>query len=185
MNYDDLLNQAIREGDASDYPRVAAFLIEMIVPEWLPAYKQSTRRTTELERIDLNGFAYIFDNYSACVDRGDCEASAVEDRLVGVIGLSSRQSKKREASRLRGWLGPNSEMPIKERDKGHFIAHSIGGLVDGFEINLYVQRRDFNRGRSVAGKVYRKMETHCANNPGTLLFSRPMYTGRLVHSRLD
>jgi len=29
--------------------------------------------------------------------------------------------------------------------KGHFIAHSIGGAVDGWELNVFVQRRELNR----------------------------------------
>ena len=60
-------------------------------------------------------------------------------------------------------------------DKGHFIAHSIGGAVDGLEANVFVQRRDLNRGWSVAGKRFRQMEQYCVLNPGTLCFSRPLY----------
>jgi hypothetical protein len=61
------------------------------------------------------------------------------------------------------------------RDKGHFIAHSIGGAVDRLEINVFVQRRDLNRYRSVEGKRYREMEKYCAQHPGTFCFSRPIY----------
>jgi hypothetical protein len=60
-------------------------------------------------------------------------------------------------------------------DKGHFIAHSLGGAVDQAEVNVFAQRRDLNRGWSVAGKRYRKMERYCELNEDTFCFSRPIY----------
>lgn len=119
--------------------------------------------------------ASAVDNYSTRVARGDAAPSPVEDRLIGAIGRSTPQQRRREASRIRGWLGPTEQNLGHQRDKGHFIAHTIGGLVDGFEVNLFVQRRDFNRGWSAAGRRYRAMERYCAANPGTLCFSRPVY----------
>jgi hypothetical protein len=55
-------------------------------------------------------------------------------------------------------------------NKGHFIAHGIGGPMD---VNMFIQRHNDNRGadkHSVPknGKLY--VET-----PGTFLFSRPIY----------
>lgn len=54
-------------------------------------------------------------------------------------------------------------------DKGHFIAHTIGGAVDGLEANVFLQRRSVNRG------AYRQMERCCAAHAGVLCFSRPIY----------
>lgn len=61
-------------------------------------------------------------------------------------------------------------------DKGHFIAHSIGGYVTGIEANVFIQRRDLNRGWSAEGKIFRSMEKYCAQNPATFCFSRPIYS---------
>lgn len=60
-------------------------------------------------------------------------------------------------------------------NKGHFIAHSIGGVVDGLEANVFIQRRDLNRGWSAAVKRFREMEKYCVANPGTFCFSRLLY----------
>jgi hypothetical protein len=48
--------------------------------------------------------------------------------------------------------------------------------VDQCELNVFVQRRDLNRGWSVAGKRFRSMEKYCSSNPGTFCFSRPIYS---------
>lgn len=48
--------------------------------------------------------------------------------------------------------------------------------MDQCELNVFVQRRDLNRGWSDAGKRYRRMEDYCVRNPGTFCFSRPIYT---------
>jgi hypothetical protein len=53
---------------------------------------------------------------------------------------------------------------------------TIGSVVDGLEANVFVQRRDLNRGWSPAGKRFREMEKYCVSNRGTFCFSRPFYT---------
>ncbi len=63
----------------------------------------------------------------------------------------------------------------REWDKGHFVAHSIGGAVDRAEVNVFVQLRALNRGWSEAGKHFREMEAHCEINPGTFCFNRPIH----------
>jgi hypothetical protein len=94
-----------------------------------------------------------------------------EARLVAAVGCSQPNPKKRahDDSRLRGWLGPTGATFGSDWDKGHFIAHSIGGAVDGLEANVFLQRRSVNRGG------YRDMERYCAAHPGVLCFSRPLY----------
>jgi hypothetical protein len=99
-----------------------------------------------------------------------------ESRLIAVLGLSEPSRKVRDDYRLKGWVGPTEQMYGRRWDKGHFIANSIGGAVDRLEINVFVQRRDLNRGWSAEGKCYREMEKYCVLNPGTFCFSRPIYT---------
>lgn len=98
-----------------------------------------------------------------------------ESRLVAAFGLSAPQPRRRDDARLRGWVGPTDNTFGRAWDKGHFIAHSIGGSVVGWELNVFVQRRDLNRGWSPAGRRYRQMEQYCAANPGSLCWSRPIY----------
>lgn len=57
-------------------------------------------------------------------------------------------------------------------DVGHLAAHAAAGPPD---INFFPQRRDFNRGRSHGGKVYRALEKYLASHPGTAYFSRLLF----------
>lgn len=77
----------------------------------------------------------------------------------------------------RGYLGKTGEVFGEGYDKGHFIAHSAGGdVLDS--VAWFPQERRLNRRWSAPGNRYRKMETYCANNPGTFMFSRPIYHDR-------
>jgi len=42
-------------------------------------------------------------------------------------------------------------------------------------MNLFPQKREINQGRSPEGKLYRSMENYVYKNPGTFVFSRPIY----------
>ncbi len=59
--------------------------------------------------------------------------------------------------------------------KGTLHCHSVGGAVDRLEVNVFIQRRDLNRGWSEEGRRYVAMEKYAASHPGTFLFSRPLY----------
>lgn len=63
-------------------------------------------------------------------------------------------------------------------DRGHFIAHSIGGRLD---VNLFPQQRALNRGWSAAGKRFRAMESYCQTHLLTYCFRRPIYAGFSAH----
>lgn len=58
------------------------------------------------------------------------------------------------------------------RDKGHFIAHAIGGSLN---MNVFSQRHTLNRGLSEQGQLYRSMERYCYEHPQTFCFARPIY----------
>jgi hypothetical protein len=73
---------------------------------------------------------------------------------------------------MRGFVGHTEKYLGRDFDKGHFIAHALGGSVN---INLFPQVRHINRGWSAEGKIYRQMERYCFENPGGMLFSRPLY----------
>lgn len=100
-----------------------------------------------------------------------------EARLVGVLGASAPvpRPRGRDDRRLRGFIGPTDSEFGREWDKGHFMAHELGGSVSGMEANVFVQKRSLNSGWSSEGKLYRAMERYCRNHAGTFCFSRPFY----------
>jgi hypothetical protein len=164
---------AIIDAAPVDQSQRAAFLAKELPFRWRDAYVDAATRPTNVLRVDDEGFAYLFDWYSHNVDEAVNAADlANEDRLVAAFGFSRAGETKRNVTRQRGWIGPTDEHLGRDCDKGHFVPHSLGG---GLEINLFIQRRDLNRGWSAAGKVYRAMESYCLEHPGTFFFNRPIY----------
>lgn len=148
---------------------------------WIEEYVDATDHPTNTLAVDLDEFRYIIDAWDLLVAGGEVEEDGVtESRLVAVLGNSCapRRTRGFEDARLRGWPMYPDDDPSQLYDRGHFIAHSMGGAVDGVELNVFRQRRDLNRGWSEEGKEYRKMEAYCAANPGVFCFSRPIYAGR-------
>lgn len=143
---------------------------------WRDSYVSASSRPTSITRIQSGAFEYIYDYYSY-LERTQVVAynPRFEDRLVVAFGRSTPTPKRRDDYRLRGWVGPTEKTFSPRYDKGHFIAHSIGGAVDRSEINVFVQRRHLNRGWSEEGKRYRAMEQYCVRHPGVFCFSRPIY----------
>ena len=169
--YAEFMRQA-RESPAG----IASFLSEELPWFWRDVYVAATPGATNIIRFGLGTFEYIVDDYQTLEQTGAAPQHPTrESRLVVAHGLSSPRPRKRDDHRLRGWVGPTHEMFGPQWDKGHFIGHSLGGAVDGFEANVFVQRRDLNRGWSEVGKRFRTMETFCKRNPGTFCFSRPLY----------
>jgi hypothetical protein len=157
----------------NDVTQYATFLAEELPYLWRDTYVDLSVRPTNLLRVGDEGFAYIFDWYSALVDPIAFAADkANEDRLVGACGVSRRAGTTRNVSRQRGWIGPTEKYLGTDRDKGHFVPHSLGG---GLEINLFVQLRELNRGWSPGGRLYRSMERYCQQHSGTFFFNRPIY----------
>lgn len=152
--------------------KVIAYLAHELPYFWLDEYLAMTAWTPNVQRVRNGSFEYIFDAISDSRP-GD---STVHDRLIGAIGITARPTRRREKSRIRGWIGKTEAIAGSAYDKGHFIAHSIGGTVDGSELNLFWQQRAFNRGRSVEGKAFRNMERYAAGHEGTLCFNRPIYS---------
>jgi hypothetical protein len=150
------------------------FLAEELEGEWLRQYAAMTPRQRNICAQTLNGFEYVYDDYASFEKVNNIPiGSFIESRLVYVHGRSGRAIEKRRVSRQRGWVGATEKYLGADTDKGHFIAHAIGG---GLEINIFAQNRAINRGWSPRGTVYRKMERFCVDNPGTYCFSRPIYS---------
>lgn len=169
IDYESLLSAA-RECSGVEVTR---FLREELPLKWRDAYVSSVARATNLVRFRYRTFEYICDIYSSLEVTGEVPYDqTIEDRVVAVLGTSARADEKRDASRSRGWVGPTEELLGTERDKGHFMAHCIGG---GLDVNVFSQERCLNRGRSPQGKTHRQMERYCYEQPGTFCFSRPIY----------
>ncbi len=158
-------------GDAApeDLGALTEFLLEELPARWTEAYDEMSAHRTNVLRVPDRGFTFLFDLVSAA-DPQEGPASA-HDRVVAAYGIAKAPEAKRDASRIRGF-GTIGGLARGRMDKGHLIAHSMGGSLD---INVFPQRPEVNRGRSAAGKRYRAMERYAAAHPGTFVFSRPIY----------
>lgn len=166
----------LQPADVAAIATQATDFFECLTSAWRDVYEELTPRPPNLCLIRLGTFLYLYDDYETLEQLGKVPVNrAFESRLVGVLGYSKPQKAERDDSRLKGWVGPTEKMFGREWDKGHFMAHSIGGAVNQWEINVFVQKRRLNRGWSAAGKQYRLMERYCFDHPGTLCFSRPLY----------
>jgi hypothetical protein len=155
---------------------IATFLQEELPYCWKDRYLSMTDRPSEILVFTYETFDYIFDVYQ---QTELCDPSSgklpIEARLVAAIGTSKPKRTKRDDGRLRGLTVSPMPGPDSRWDRGHFIAHSIGGTVDGNEANVFLQLRSVNRGR------YRTMENYCRKNAGVTCFSRPIYADTSAH----
>ncbi|MFA9388756.1 MAG: hypothetical protein ACERKD_03060 [Prolixibacteraceae bacterium] len=143
---------------------------------WTDFYESQSERLCNIFVIRRGGFEYLFDEIDSFIAQGILPDEAnLSSRIVAAYGKSAPKISKRDDYRLRGWVGPTEKIFGKDWDKGHFIAHSIGGAVEGTELNVFKQKRELNRGWSEEGKLFRKMEEFCFQNPGTFCYNRPLY----------
>ena len=173
----------IAEAPSSSVDALQCFLWEELPYVWLKTYKAMNIQPVNVHTMTISGFQYLFDHATELVTHGQLPPrDAPDDRLVAVQGRSRPVKRERPNSRMR--RQPLSAVAAVEPDqrsqydRGHFIAHSIGGDLD---INIFPQMRIVNQGRSDPGKRYRKMESYCASNAGVYCFSRPIYTGLSLH----
>jgi hypothetical protein len=169
--------EALLQWATSNPDRVIDLLGEELPHLWRDAYVGMTSHPVNIVRWRYRTFEYIFDDY-ASLEASDAvpHSAKAEARLVAVFGRSNPKNAARDDYRLKGWVGATEKVFGTSWDKGHYIAHTIGGAVDGLEANIFVQRRDLNRGWSASGKRFREMEQYCVSNPGTFCFSRPLYS---------
>jgi hypothetical protein len=143
---------------------------------WESRYSVMATRPSQIVTFRYGTFDYIFDAYQ---DQEQFEVGAgshpIEARLVAAIGVSAPRKSPRDDGRLRGLVLSHMPGPEGPWDRGHFIAHAIGGKVDGNEANVFLQLRSVNRG------AYRALEAYCKARPGTLCFSRPIYVDTSAH----
>ncbi|SFF84374.1 hypothetical protein SAMN05518801_102145 [Novosphingobium sp. CF614] len=136
---------------------------------WNPATRTGKRAASDLVWVSLNefgmldkhGIAYLFD--------------IVGERLVGAYMVSQGKnpvSRKGEPDdRLKGHPLHDSSL----FDRGHTIAHTLGG---GCDINVVAQNSTVNRsGRRSMATGFRTLERRAVETPGSLYFVHWLYTG--------
>jgi hypothetical protein len=154
----------------------AAMFAEELPHLCAQAYLAASTRPCEIVQVRHETFVYVFDNFQALEARGVVPHTPTEDsRLILAYGTSVPRPRARDDYRLRGLIGPTNTALGKAWDKGHFIGHALGGAVDRLEINVFIQRRDINRGWSEHGKRFRALEQYCVDHAGTFCFARPLY----------
>jgi hypothetical protein len=141
--------------------------------QWQRVYTAAASHIPNIIHVEYGTFDYICDSSSGMEALGEVAFDQrVRDRVVGVLGISLPMRGRRRRSLPKDWVEHPQEVDSSRRDKGHFIAHAIGG---GLDMNMFSQARGLNRGISEQGKVYRLMERYCYDNAGTFCFSRPVY----------
>ncbi|HEX6880060.1 MAG TPA: hypothetical protein VF135_06830 [Terriglobales bacterium] len=158
---------------AASVAALIEFLRHHLPIDWTEVYSATTSHPTNIVKVKRGSFEYLYDLYSGLEALGEVPFDQrIRDRVVGAFGMSSPRRGPRHGSLQNGCLDLPEELVHSPRDKGHFIAHSIGG---GLDVNVFLQDRALNRGFSEDGKLYRDMEVYCRSNPGTFCFSRPLY----------
>lgn len=172
----------LEECHDADYDVTADRLAPALEKLWIRAYRLMTPAENCVEMITWDSYYYVIDNTTFCyMGRDFVWDQDVEDRTVVVYGRSTPVKEKRDWNRHRGdlgareWREDGTGLPY---DRGHYIAHCIGGQED---IGLFPQRRDINRGSSSEGKLFRSMERYCFENPGLFCFSRPIFKDKSSH----
>lgn len=151
------------------------FFWEEVTAHWTSEYAAAFPNHGEITLQNFQGFSFLIDHVWPWVEAEDVNKELPETRVISFFGISNTNVVAENIKRRRQGWGPTNFIfsPYGgDYDKGHFIAHGFGGPVD---VNIFPQRRDINRGWSEEGKSYRKMEKYVAANPGTLVFSRPIF----------
>ena len=154
---------------AGERPLSSEQFLNMVV-EWCEAYTQAVGDFGDLLRFTDEGTTYIFDYTSGSRPEN---RRPTEDRVVAAWRYSTRQPRARDKSRMKGFPIPEDPERPKTTQRGHLFAHAMGG---GLDVGLFPQDADLNMGRSDQGKLFRRMETQAASNPGTFCFIRLLYS---------
>jgi hypothetical protein len=161
----DRIAVAVRKAPAAS--RIA-ILGQSLETSSITEYSKAFPNHGEILQFQDHGFTYLF----------DLQNSDTDSRVIAVYGLSKTPTGKRDSSRQKGFVATDKDDPNRIFgkglfDRGHFMAHSIGG---GMDVNFFPQNPPLNRGWSNTGKLYREMEKQVAANPNTFVFARPIYT---------
>lgn len=161
--------EAVGTATPDELAALIEFLLDELPYRWIDAYREMSKHEPNVLEVPDRGFTFLFD--LACEVHPADDPTSPHDRVVAAYGISKAPEAKRDASRMRGF-GAKGTLSRRGLDKGHLMAHSMGGSLD---INLIPQRAEVNRGRSPEGRRFREMERYAAAHPGTFVFCRPIY----------
>jgi hypothetical protein len=114
IDYEGILSKV----SANDIESKIAFLAEELPHDFHEKYLLMTTRKINLWRYFFKGFEYIYDDYATLEATGIVPVSpTIESRVIGVLGRSSPNSEKRDASRLKGWVGQTEKYLGENTDK--------------------------------------------------------------------
>ena len=131
---------------------------EWICDAWADRYEQALPGTADLVTFtDNKGFVYLFDISNS----GDTAS-----RVVGVFGRVDPERHARDDARIAHHQFKRSAEELI--DRGHFVAHQLGGSDEGH--NLFGQVSHVNR-----QGLWRKLERELATQSGQLMFVRAVY----------
>jgi hypothetical protein len=147
----------LRGCESMDYQSAKSTLGGKLSSLWCSEYLQAVAGDPEVIEFTDDAYRFLFDYRN--------------ERVVAAFGETRPTADQRDKARESGFV-PNFTKFHPDRDRGHFMSHASGGLMD---VNFFPQKKEVNRGWSPAGKVYRAMEKYCASSPGTFVFSRPIY----------
>lgn len=167
---------AVRRRARLSAPATPAELGDALRERWLAEYAEATPWPPQVDEIGLGELTYLFDSAPAM------HGFDGDDRVVGVWGRATPAPEPRDRSRQRGFLPFPDRWSRAGFDRGHFVAHGLGG---GMDMNFFPQRADLNRGISAEGRRWRELEA-IALRHRALLFVRPLYDGPTwVPARLE
>lgn len=149
--------------------RDAVAFARAVAAQWIDRYRAATSWSPEILELALGSVVYLFDEAPGQRAHG---TDASDARVVGVWGRATTVSRPREQSRQRGFLPDSSRWSRAGFDRGHFVAHSLGG---GMDVNFFPQAVDLNRGRSPAGRRWRELERRAGASADALVLVRPVY----------
>jgi hypothetical protein len=165
----------IQEGNIQSVAELHDFFFDEIAQDWINAYHEMSDNHGVITLQNFQEYAFLIDDGNQLRNPVKDDRTILEGRTIAAFGISNININHENRRRMRAWIGKTStifQFYGNNYDKGHFIAHGFGGPID---VNLFPQRSDINRGWGEEGKLYRQMEKFVAANPGTFVFSRPIY----------
>lgn len=166
-------------GDTYDERALAVW--DRLYDLWIDLYEGQIGSLGRVESQRIGTVEYVHDTRQYPYDEPFDFRTMVDDRVIVAMGISKniKGARDRFAMRAPPCIHEFGERPEDcAFDRGHFIAFTLGGIE---EIGLFPQHRDVNRGMGEYGKKYVAMERYARNQPGTFLFSRPIYGDNTRH----
>ena len=160
--------------DVKSYFNTVKTFINLLIPFWKETYSLMGNHVPYIENRVFPTFSVLYDHIGPYGPEEEdiLSDNYVEDRAVVAFGISSSVDHDRKQNDYYMKGDSQRRWADKNTDRGHFIAHTIGGDIS---TNIFPQSREINQGHSERGKVYIAMESYLRKNKDIFCFSRPIY----------